>query len=106
MNFKEYWICKKESIDLSNLSTDDKMQSIFNHFNTGIEVLASKLDERTFCPIFQIRLNGRISELKVTSETLHDTISSLIDYDQNYLILMEKKSIIEGRLKISCKKLR
>lgn len=99
-----YFISKKESLYIEHLSLIDKMQAIFDYFESGIEVLADRIDERTFSPLFQIRFNGAILELKV-NRTLIEDFSSY-RYDDNHIIFIDKKSIYEGSLKIFSKKIK
>ena len=96
-----YFINKKEHLYIEHLSLIDKMQSIFDYFESGIEVLADRIDERTFSPIFQIRFNGAILELNVNRILIEDFSS--FRYNERHIIFMDKKSIYEGSLKISSK---
>ena len=96
------FICKRESLNLDGLDLNDKMQSIFNHFNTNIQVIASKIDESTFSPIFQINSNGRILEIKVSRTTIEDLITKLQNYDKRYILYLE---ISNNKLYISSKKI-
>jgi hypothetical protein len=98
-----YFINKKEPLNINHLSVKDKMQAIFDWFETGIEVISDRLDDSIFIPIFRIRFNGAILELKV-SRTLIEDFSDY-NHDKNYIIFLDKKSIYEGNLKISCKKI-
>jgi hypothetical protein len=98
-----YWICRKEPISIKHLDTQDKMQAIFDHFDTGIEVLSSELDLVTFCPVFEIRLNIVITKIRVTSVFLNDIIETLENYNGYWnnkpcLIFIEKTSIFKGFL--------
>lgn len=96
------FICKRESLNLDGLHLNDKMQSIFNHFNTNIQVIASKIDESTFSPIFQINSNGRILEIKVSRTTIEDLVTELQNYDKRYILYLE---ISNNKLYISSKKI-
>jgi hypothetical protein len=98
-----YWICKPESVDIKHLSTDDKMQVIFNQFNANVKVVSSRLDDATFCPVCKIQYNGKIFEVRVTSELLNDMAETLEDYDTKYLIFMDKESLLKGDLRVSTK---
>ena len=98
-----YFINKKEPLNINHFSVKDKMQAIFDWFETGIEVISDRLDDSIFMPIFRIRFNGAILDLKVNSTLIEDF--SDYNHDKNYIIFLDKKSIYEGNLKISCKKI-
>lgn len=97
------WICKQESVDIKHLSIEDKMQVIFNQFNTNIKVISSRLDEATFCPVFKIQYNGKIFEVRVNRILIEDMAETLEYYDTKHLIFMDKESVLKGNLKISSK---
>ena len=99
----KYWICKPESVDIKDLSTDDKMQVIFNQFNTNIKVISSRLDIATFSPIFKISYNGKISEVRVPRIILNDMVEFLEDYNTKDIVMMDKESLLKGDVRIYTK---
>lgn len=109
-----YWVCKDETINLSHLNIEDQMQEIFNHFNTNINVLDSRFDSSTFCPLLLIRASGRKIWIKITRESLFDIIYTLENYDnikkmwgkKKYLFYLSKDLIDNGFLKFYTKILR
>lgn len=105
MNFKNYWCSKKESINFDGLSLEDTMQEILNNFDSGVEVISSQLDEATLSPIFQMRLSGRIIQVRVPRILIQDLIETFENYDSNFILFLDKKGLHNGKFLVSNKRI-
>jgi hypothetical protein len=56
-------------------------------------------------PIFQVRINGFIRNINI-NRILEDMVLAFENYDNNFVLFLDKKSLYEGRIIISSKRIK